>query len=107
MNRRQRKKLYRKEFQEKGFNVKLILDEKIEHEQFLEVLDNFFDQVESRDLCISNRVGGSSDALFISSKFKYSSPSKEDMDFLDKWLKENKSIVKFEIAPLIDIWHSA
>jgi len=100
MNRRQRKKLYIKEYQEKGFNISLVLDEKIEHEEFLAVLDNFFDQVESRNLCISNRVGDNNDNLFISSKFKYNSPNQEDIDFLDKWLIENKNIIKHEIAPL-------
>ncbi|MCP4176695.1 MAG: DUF469 family protein [bacterium] len=107
MNRRQRKKLYRNEFQEKGFDVSLVLDEKIEHEEFLDVLDNFFDYAESKNLCISNRVGGNNDALFVSSKFKYNSPSQEDIDSIDKWLKENNNIVKHEIGLLKDVWYSA
>ena len=103
MNRRQRKKLRRGEFQECGFAVQFVLRTCETESQ----IDAFWDiavaQIESLGLAIGGGTGRRWD-VFVTTLSERGSVSKAKRAALNAWLENRPEVATLRVGALVDAW---
>ncbi|MCL2913897.1 YggL family protein [Shewanella corallii] len=101
-SRRLRKKLYLGEFAVYGFQLQsqLTCDAEQEYDEFT---DELMALLESRELCcVCGASNGVCDAI-IMPETRYGSPSEEDRQVLNDWLKGHAKVTEFQLGELLDL----
>jgi uncharacterized protein len=107
LNRRQRKKLRVKEFQEYVFEVRVWFGQAMTNVAYDQFLDAFIEMIESRNLYVGG-MGGTmpldvTDGMIGAVGRK--SPTVDDQNTVSAWLQQRSEIVKFEVGNRVDAWH--
>jgi uncharacterized protein YggL (DUF469 family) len=106
MNKRLRKKLHKKEFQETGFEVKCVFHEGVSESSFDQFIDDFLTAIEEKSLVFGG--GGSLKTSWegiISKEKKYTSPDSSDKNYILDWLKSRSEIREYSLGRNIDLWY--
>ncbi|MBO1927672.1 YggL family protein [Thiomicrorhabdus sp. 6S2-11] len=101
-NRRLRKKLYLDEFAVYGFEVTAECQAGNSN-NFEQFIDDFIDMIEGRDLLFSG--GGDLERfdVFVVAQTRYGSPSEEDRQAVEDWLKERCTEAK--AGDFVDVFY--
>ncbi|WP_462379432.1 50S ribosome-binding protein YggL [Pseudomonas sp. Marseille-QA0892] len=105
MKRRLRKKLYLGEFQEHAFELKVSFKEALDDDALGAFLDDFVNLVEGRSL---DYIGGFDPKWLegtIMANKRYHSPTDEDRQALQDWLKARDEVTEVEVSELFDAWY--
>ncbi len=107
MKKRLRKKLYKGEFQELGFSLRLRIRPGLDETAQERIFDAFLlEAVEARRLAFGG--GGQEGAWdgFVTRTGR-GSASEEDRAALTHWLDDRPEVEDYAIGPLIDAWYAA
>ncbi len=106
MRKRLRKKLYKDEFKEIGFEIQCVLKENISEPEFDKFIDDFIDAVEERGLTFGG--GGSHKTSWegiIAKEKRYSCTNESDKEFMLNWVKSRNEIRDCKCGEDIDLWY--
>lgn len=105
LKKRLRKKYHLGEFQELGFKIYFSFESFVSEEELNLFLEEFIDEIERNTLLF----GGSGDKKnwegFVTSAEKFNSPTDEQRNNIDKWLKNRSDIENVKLDELTDVWH--
>jgi len=106
MKKRLRKKLYKGEFKEIGFEIKCLFSEEMPESDFDGFIDDFIDAIESKGLVFG---GGGSHKIswegVISREKRYSCTDESDRLFISNWMNSRKEVRDYTIGRDIDLWY--
>ncbi len=105
MKKRLRKKLYKGEFKELGFNVSFTYDAATTDDGYA-LLDEFIDYALSQGLCVGGYFGedGCKASLFVVSA-KRGSVTEDQRQAVEAWLNGTGKITSLEVGQLRDAWY--
>lgn len=105
MKKRLRKKLFKGEFKELGFNVSFTYDAATTDDGYA-LLDEFIDYALSLGLCVGGYFGedGCKASLFIVAA-KRGSVTDEQRQAVAKWLGDSGKVSQLEVGELRDAWY--
>jgi hypothetical protein len=107
MNARQRKKLHLGEFQERIFQVRIKFHEALDDAAYDLFLDDFIDFIESRTLEVWG-LGGTlplTETEGMIQAESRGSPSKEDREAVETWLRARAEVSLAAAGELVDGWY--
>jgi len=106
MKKRLRKKLYKDEFKEIGFEIKCSFNDEISESNFDRFIDDFIDVIEGKGLVFG---GGGSHKIswegIISREKKYSRTDESDRLFISNWIKSRREVRDYTLGRDIDLWY--
>ncbi len=105
MKKRMRKKLFLNEYKSLGFELIIEVKKGTENDKIIDLLDDFIDFLDERDLSINARDNELNSAMLITSSLKYGSASNEDINACESWLKNKEIVKQIKIGNLIDSWY--
>lgn len=104
LKRRLRKKYHVGEFREFGFEVFTKLKSDISQEEFEKFVDDFIDEIEANKLLFG---GGGRETWegFVSAAKRFSSPTEEQRNKIEQWLKNHAEVEAVKMGDYRDARH--
>lgn len=105
LKKRLRKKHHLGEFQEFGFEIFTELKPDLSENDFDKFLDDFIDEIENEKLSFGG--GGNREIWqgFVTSDEKYTSPTEEQKEKIQKWLESRDEVGDIKIGEFRDAWN--